>query len=289
MEAGLNSFCMPKVYIVGATGFLGGAFAAYLQEQGVPVVTDRVDVTDGGAVRAAFERERPDVVVNFAGVRAEPNIDWCETHKPETVAVNVGGALTVMLAALEVGAYPIQIASGCIYHGGPEHAFSEEDAPNFTGSFYSRMRIVMQDALRELPVLQARIRMPISRRSHPRNLINKLINYPKIISLPNSATLIEDLWPVLVKLFELRPTGILNLTNDGYTDNAAVLEAYRAVVKPDHQYAVISEAELYQTLTKAERSNCVLATDKLHSLGLALPALDAARWREIMTDYKQSL
>lgn len=273
-------------YILGAGGFLGSGLAAYLTSQGHVVLTERIDLTDVSMLRNAFHETTPDVVVNCAGVRAYPNIDWCEAHKEETVRTNVVGAVNAMLAALEAGAYPIQISSGCIYSGGPEQAFTEQDPPNFFGSFYSRMRIVMQDALKELPVLQARIRMPLSRTPHARNLINKIVSYPHVISVPNSATLVEDLWPALERLAASKPIGILNLTNEGYLENRDILDLYKKVVDPSHHYALIPLSELP---TKAGRSNCVLSVEKAKSLGIHLPEINAARLEEIMFDFKRAL
>jgi dTDP-4-dehydrorhamnose reductase len=280
-----------KFYVTGATGFLGTALVPYLRSRGHTVFTDRVDVTDLPALKKKFREHSPDVVINLAGVRAYPTIDWCEDHKEETTLVNVTGALNVAFAALEVGAYPIQISSGCIYSGTPETPFTEEDAPNFFGSYYSRMRVVLQEALKELPVLQVRIRMPLSRYSHPRNLINKIASYPQVISIPNSVTLVEDLLPALEKLSEIRPLGILNVTNEGYVTHRDILEAYKAVVDPNHCYELITLDQLEGKggITKAKRSNCVLSTKKAQSLGLSLPQIDAARLREIMLDFKYSL
>jgi len=275
-------------YILGASGFMGGKFVEYLKQNNFEVFSEKIDITDLPALKKKFQEIKPDVVINFAGVRAYPNIDWCETHKQETVAVNVAGAINVALAALEVSSFMIQIASGCIYSGTTETPFSEEDEPNFFGSFYSRMRVAMQIALKELPVLQLRIRMPISMHSHPRNLLNKIISYKKVISLPNSVTLIEDMFPALVKLAEIRPTGILNLVNDGYLDHKQMLKAYQEIVNPNHQYELISLNELYN-ITSAKRSNCILSNQKAKNLGIEMPTIDEKRLREIMEVYKKSL
>lgn len=280
-----------KFYILGANGFLGGRTAEYLKNQGHEVVTDRVEITDLHGMKKKFEETKPEVVLNFAGVRAYPTVDWCEDHKEETVAVNVGGAINFALASITAGAFPIMICSGCMYSGGPEKQFTEEDEPNFDGSFYSRMRIAMQLALKELPVLQLRIRMPVSMYPHPRNFIDKIASYQKVISIPNSVTLIEDMLPAIVKLSQLRPVGILNLTNDGYVEHKDVLAAYKEIVKPDHQYIPISLEELQGVggITKAKRSNCVLDNSKCKAMGIEMPALDENRLREIMKIYKIAL
>jgi dTDP-4-dehydrorhamnose reductase len=207
------------------------------------------------------------------------------------VQVNVGGAINVALACIKYNVYLIQISSGCIYGGGIDREFTEDDAPNFFGSFYSRMRIVMQDALKELPVLQIRIRMPISMKSHPRNFINKITSYTRVISVPNSVTLIEDLCPAIEKLASIRPTGILNLTNDGYIEHKNVLKIYKKIVNPDHLYIAITLEELEGSggIIKAKRSNCILSNKKARELGISMPALDDERLEKIMEEYKKTL
>jgi len=279
-----------KIYILGATGFLGSKFNEYLRNEGHETFTEKIDVTDFVSLKKQLNEKKPDVVINFAGVRAYPTVDWCEDNKEQTVAVNVGGAINFTLASLDAGAFPIMISSGCMYSGGPEKEFTEEDIPNFEGSFYSKMRIAMQKALEDLPVLQLRIRMPISKYSHPRNFIDKITSYEKVISIPNSVTLLEDLWPAIIKLVEKRPIGILNVTNDGYVEHSKILEVYNEIVDPEHSYTPISLEELQGVggITKAKRSNCVLCNKKLKSLGIEMPALDEERLREIMKVYKQS-
>lgn len=282
----------PSIYILGSSGFLGSKCIEYFYSRGFKVFANRVvDVTDLRQLKNVFEFLKPDVVINFAGVRAYPTIDWCEDHKEETIAVNVVGATNAMLAALEVEAYPIQISSGCVYSGGLEHFFTENDEPNFYGSFYSRMRIILQKTLVELPILYARIRMPISSYSHPRNFINKIASYQKVISIPNSLTLIEDLWPALEKLIQIRLTGVLNLTNEGYIEHRQVLGLYRKLVDSNHKYTRISLDELEGSggITKTKRSNCILSVEKAKSLGIVMPRLDDLRLEEIMMKFRASL
>lgn len=270
---------------------MGGLFIDYLKAKGHTVYSDKIAIEDLNALRTAFTEKKPDVVVNFAGVRAQPHIDWCEDHKEETTLVNVAGSINVMIAAMEVGAYPIQIASGCIYDSGVEKACTEEDTPNFTGSYYSRMRIAQQIAMQELPLLYARIRMPLCAFPHPRNFITKIAGYEKVINIPNSMTLLEDLFVALEDLStrEEKVYGILNLTNDGWVDHKTVLDAYKNIVKPDHTYIQISLEELQGPggITKAKRSNCILSSKKAESLGLSFPALTPERMNKVMEIYKK--
>jgi len=280
-----------KIYILGASGFLGSSCYKYFQSRGYRIIDTRVDVSDLSSLRTAFKSTRPDVVLNLTGPPANPTIDWCEDNKEETVKMIVCGPINFTLASIEAGAYPIQLTSGCVYNGGIEHQFTENDEPNFFGSFYSRMRIVGQKALGELPVFQARIRMPISEIAHPRNLINKIVSYKKVVSVANSVTLIEDLWPAMEKIISLKPVGILNMTNEGYITHKQILEAYKKTVDPTHVYEPITMEQLEGPggITKAKRSNCVLSVEKAKKLGILMPALNELRLTEIMKKYKESI
>jgi len=280
-----------KIYILGSTGYLGDLCSKYMQARGHEVFGARIELSDLSTLRTEFKKIKPDVVINCAGAKAHPTVDWCEDHKEETELVNVAGAINAMLAAIECGAYPIQICSGCVYSGGPNKVFTEDDEPNFYGSFYSRMRIVMQDALKELPVLQARIRMPVSTVPHPRNFINKMVQYSRVVSIPNSVTLLDDLCPALEILMKKKPIGIFNLTNDGYIEHSQVLEAYKKIIDPAHEYELISLSSLQgkNGIVKAKRSNCVLSNEKARLLGIKMPALDEARLEKIMRKFKKGL
>lgn len=286
---GLNK--KASIYILGASGFLGSQCVQYFHSRGYKIFANRIDVADLRQLKNSFKFFKLDVVINFAGVRAYPTIDWCEDHKEETVATNVIGAINVMLVAIEAGAYPIQISSGCVYSGGLEHFFTEDDEPNFDGSFYSRMRVVLQKALAELPVLYARIRMPISCRPHPRNFITKITSYRRIISIPNSVTLLEDLWSALERLIELKSLGVLNLTNEGYIEHRQILAPYKDIVDSNHTYERITLAELEGPggITKAKRSNCVLSMEKAKDLGISMPRLDDKRLEDILREYRKNL
>ena len=208
--------------------------------------------------------------------------DKIEDNKTETIQVNVAGAINVMTAAMESGAYPIQISSGCVYSGDENYLFTENDTPNFYGSFYSRMRIVLENSLKELPVLYLRIRMPISYMSHPRNTINKIISYKRVISVPNSLTLIEDMYPAIEHLIGIKYKGILNLTNEGYVAHGQILNAYKKYVNPDHNFELITPEELEKSVTKTGRSNCVLSMELAKSLGVNMPEINEKRLEEIV-------
>ena len=117
---------------------------------------------DGGA-RARCRGTRRDAVINCAGKTGRPNVDWCETHQPETYRANVVGALTLADACAAEGAYLLHLGSGCIFYGPSPHpgGWREDDFANPT-AFYSRTKYAADLVLSRLPnVGIARLRMPI--------------------------------------------------------------------------------------------------------------------------------
>ena len=96
-----------------------------------------------------LDRVKPTRVINTAGARGSPNVDWCEDHKDYTVRSNIIGAANLVDCCFVRGIHITHFASGCIYDQDEAHpldgtGFTEEDAPNFWGSFYSYSKMVSE-------------------------------------------------------------------------------------------------------------------------------------------------
>ncbi|MBI5412626.1 sugar nucleotide-binding protein [Candidatus Peregrinibacteria bacterium] len=295
-----------KILLFGGTGFLGSRFAAFFRKHGYTVETPRVEVRDFSSVKQAFEEYKPDIVFNATGKTGTPNVDWCETHQGDTYSVNVVGSINVATAAKKRGVYAVQLSSGCVYDGcgsndGPEgcsdcgsnggadggkRGFTEEDKPNYFGSVYSRSRICCEMALKEFSVLQLRLRIPILGESCPKNLIDKLLRYPKMINKVNSCTVIEDFLPATLKLMEQKLTGVYNMTNPEPLDHRAIMDIYKEVVDPQHQCSFMSHDE--EATLCQRRSNCVLSSAKREAAGAHMPKLSESL-RRVLKHYDRPL
>jgi len=276
---------MKKILLFGSTGFIGSHFKEALEEKGYEVHGPRIEVTDTSEVQKAFTDIRPDIVVNATGKTGKPNVDWCETHPVETLTINVGGSLNIAAVAHDMGVYMVQLSSGCVYNGDKGgKGYSETDEPNYFGSLYSRSRIYSEKLLKEFPnVLQLRIRIPIMGKPHHKNLIDKLLKYPKMINVPNSCTVIEDFIPAAIQLMKKGATGIFNMTNIGAMDHKSIMEMYREIVDPNFKINLMGKKEEADLCLR--RSNCVLNTDKREKLGVHMPPL-ADSLRRILKEYK---
>lgn len=267
--------------LVFGNGWIGNRLAAEFKAEIV-----RADITNRIAVQAALERRAPTVVINAAGKTGRPNIDGCEDNPSGTLLVNTAGPILLAEECLSRGIFMVHLGSGCVYEGFGE-PFTEDDPPNFFGSIYSRSKALSEAALKNLPVLQLRIRMPFDGTPHPRNLITKLVAYPKIISVANSLTYIDDLLVAADYLIRTRKTGIWNVVNPGAVTHEQILELYRSIVDPNHKFETMTLAELSK-VTKAGRSNCVLDAGKLKGAGVILRPVMAAL-NDAMNQYRKRI
>lgn len=256
--------------LVFGNGWVGNKFAERLPDAEVTAV----DITDRQAVRAELARRSPAVAINAAGKTGKPNIDWCEEHKLETLASNTTGPLVLARECLDRGVFFVHVGSGCVYDGdNGGKGYSEDDPPNYFGSFYSRTKIFSEQALRELPVLQLRLRMPIDSVPGPRNLITKLVGYRKVISIPNSVSVLDDFFAASLELIRRRRTGVYNMTNPGAIVHPQILTLYREIVDPAYSFEILGELG---GRVKTGRSNCLLSTAKLDAEGLRMRPVEEA-------------
>lgn len=241
-------------------------------------VAPSVDIADGAAVARALDEVKPDIVINAAGKTGVPNVDWCEDHKLETIHSNVTGPFVLLEECGKRGIYWVHLSSGCVYLGdNGGKGFSEDDPPNFGGSFYSRTKAWSEAVLREFPVLILRLRMPFDKAPHPRNLLNKLKEYTHILDAQNSITYLPDFLAAAERLIAKKRTGIYNMVNAGSISPYHIMELYREIVDPSHPFERLDLKDLPGRV-KAGRSTCVLTTKKLEGEGIAVrPIEDAVR------------
>jgi 3,5-epimerase/4-reductase len=260
----------------------------FLDHYGSDASISDVRIEDLSLVKAEIEAQAPDVVINCAGKTGRPNVDWCEDHHIETLASNVTAPLILAQACDETGVYMVHVGSGCVYEGYNDgEGFSEDDEPNFDGSFYSRTKAWSEATLKELPVLQLRLRMPLDGMPGPRNFVTKITKYEKVINIQNSISVMEDFLNAADALIKKRATGIYNMTNPGTIDHASILDIYKELVDPEFNYEVFSVEEM-EKITKAKRSNCGLSDKKLEAEGIHMrPAEEAVR--AALTEYAENM
>ena len=137
------------------------------------------------------------------------------TKQIETIRANVLGMLNLADICNTAGVHLTTYATGCIFHyddafpEGSGKGFKEDDKPNFTGSYYSYTKAMVESLLKEYPnVLVLRVRMPIvGDLTYPRNFVAKILRYEKIVNIPNSMTVLPELLPMSIEMAKRGLTG----------------------------------------------------------------------------------
>lgn len=252
----------PAFLVYGKNGWIGGMLGQLLEKGGYNYhfADERLEHAEKD-----IERYKPSHILNAAGITGRPNVDWCETHKREVIETNVAATLHMIGVAHRHGIHVTNFATGCIYTYDAQHpiggmGFTEEDVPNFKGSYYSRTKCMVEELIKEYDnVWHLRLRMPInSDLNNPRNFVYKIARYEKVVNIPNSMTVLDELLPLTIEGAIRGITGVYNFTNPGVISHKEVLDLY----KPGHPWEYFTEEEQSKILL-APRSNNYLDTKKL--------------------------
>lgn len=209
---------------------------------------------------------RPETIINCIGYTGR-NVDDCEKAQDLTLAANTFVPLILADAAVRTRTRFVHLSSGCIYKFDYKNdpPITEERVPDFFDLFYSRSKIYAEQALlplvKKYPFLIVRPRIPLDDRPHPKNLLNKLINYGKAIDVANSITYLPDFIKALKHLIKIKAAGIYNTVNSGALRYPELLDIYQRS-NPDFKYKLVSFKAL-----NLVRTNLILSTEKLRKSG----------------------
>ncbi len=279
------------IYLLGGSGYVGQAYQHLLASKGLAfksIARAELDYANPAALAAALRADGVRFLINAAGYTGKPNVDACELHKTECLFGN--GVLPGLITeACEAAGVPWgHVSSGCIYTGKlPDGTgFTETDAPNFTFrqnncSYYSGTKALGEDILAGRPdVFIWRLRIPFDHREGPRNYLTKLMRYQSLLEAENSISQLHEFVTATFACWEKRvPFGIYNVTNPGYVTTREVVDLIleSGVCKKDYQF-FSDEADFMAKAAKTPRSNCVMTSTKLASVGIPMtPVRDAIR------------
>lgn len=290
------------IYLLGGSGYVGHAYQALLSRKGIPFRNVRradLDYSNGAALRDALRRDKPEFLINAAGYTGKPNVDACELHKHECLFGNAVLPGIIADACADVGVPWGHVSSGCIFTGARADGsgFTETDSPNFTFrtnncSFYSGSKALGEEVLAGKPtVFVWRLRIPFNEIDSPRNYLTKLMRYATLLEATNSISQLDEFVAATFACWEKRvPFGTYNVTNPGAITTHEVVELIKAsgISRKDFVFFK-NEADFMRTAAKTPRSNCVMDSSKLASVGITLtPVRDAVRhalknWKTAVT------
>lgn len=272
-----------KTFLVfgGSSGWIGQKVVKDIENAGHCPVCAKSRLENREGIIAEIKEVQPDYIVNVAGLTGKPNVDWCETHKIETIRVNVMGTLNLADVAYLHGIHFTNFSTGCIYEYDEKHpmwsgiGFTEEEKPNFDGSYYSRTKIILENLLLDYPnVLNLRIKMPISTDMN-NGFVAKIVKFDRVVNIPNSLCVLETLLPKAVDMTLKEVKGNFNFVNPGALSHNQVLQLYKEHVDPSFTWKNFSLEE-HDQIMKARRANAELSADKLLALYPDIPNITDA-------------
>ena len=298
-----------SVLLLGASGYVGRAFAAELRRRGcdyVPLSRHNLDYTRFDILFDHVRSAKPSFVINAAGFTGHPNLDSCETARQETLYANSILPQTVARVCLMRNIPWGHVSSGSIYSGAkllengetlverdlnrPElrqllpdlpptiGGFTEKDEPNFSFlcppcSFYAGSKALGEQAIKGVGHCYIwRPGVVFGPEDHPRNLLSKLQRYPKIYDHAASVSQLDDFASACLDLWETKaPYGIYNLANPGPVAIRQIVKLLQETIQPDRNFEFwTSDEEFYQYGARAPRPSYMLDTSKAHGAGIRL-------------------
>jgi len=303
------------ILLLGASGYIGEAFAKELQRRKValtPLARGRVDYTRFDVLLDFLKASKPEFVINAAGYTGKPNVDACELAKADTLAGNTLLPQTIAHVCAAAGIPWGHVSSGCIFNGAkvtvngqtraekdmtkPElhalvekspqniHGFTETDTPNFSFrdvpcSFYSGTKALGEEAIAGIGQSYVwRLRIPFDEYDGKRNYLSKVQRYPKVYDNVNSISHRADFVQACLDLWQRRaPFGVYNVTNPGFVTTRQVIGMIEQILKPKHKFEFwASDAEFYKVAARTPRSNCVMDVSKLLAAGVKIRPVEEA-------------
>ena len=140
---------MKKIWITGAEGHIGTALLELLEGveyQLLPTDIHEVDITKIDEVTQFVYVNRPDVIINCAGLT---DVRACEEKPEEAYKINAIGARNLAVAARRIDAKLIQISTDDVFDGDDDAALCEFDDAHPT-TMYGKSKYAGEKLVREL-------------------------------------------------------------------------------------------------------------------------------------------
>jgi dTDP-4-dehydrorhamnose reductase len=232
------------ILLLGASGYIGRAFAGELRRRGhsfIPLTRRAFDYTRFDFLFDYVRTMKPVFLINaagYAGHEGGANPGSIQAERERMMAANAILPQMIARICLMTKTPWGHVSSGEIYSGAkveydrtlqvesdlaqPEirhlydsapgrfHGFSESDEPNFTfrnspSNFYSGTKALAEEAIRELgPIYIWRPRLPFNEKDEPCNFLNALQRQAAVYDHVDSFTHVDDFVKAALDLWEMR-------------------------------------------------------------------------------------
>ena len=267
-----------KLLIFGSKGWIGRQFCEYLDENNILYIESDSRADNEKDVEKEILEHLPSNIISLIGRTYGENfntIDYLEQPGKlvENIRDNLYAPIILSILCERYNIHYTYMGTGCIFEYNDEgKKNNEDDLPNFFGSSYSIVK-GYTDRLQHMyskNTLNLRIRMPIINYDHDRNFITKITNYDYVCSVPNSMTVLHDMYPIMLDMIKKNITGTFNMCNKGAITHNEILELYKTYVDNDFTWKNFTIEEQNKILL-SKRSNIELSTEKLYELYPNIP------------------
>lgn len=277
-----------KIWIVGANGQLGAAINELLDRRQVEVLNtdvDDIDITDIEPVIQFGDLNRPDVIINCAGLTS---VSECEAEPEKAYKVNAVGARNVSIAAKRVGAKLIHISTDDVFSGDKLEAYNEFDEENPI-SIYGKSKLAGERFVKDFAERYFIIRSTWIY-GKGENFIKDLIARSKnqdTISVADDAfgcpTSAIELAKFVLHLMESSEYGLYHATCEGQCSRYEFAKEISRLVGLNVQLQAVSTAE--DELMNRRPAHIVLDNLMLRLLG----GYKMPTWEQALADYMNTL
>lgn len=98
--------------------------------------------------------------------------------------------------------------------------------------------------------------------SNPRNLITKITQFNKVVDIPNSMTVLDEMLPISIEMAKRNCRGMWNFTNPGAVSHNEILKMYKQYIDPKFKWFNFNLEEQGKVIL-VPRSNNELDVTKL--------------------------
>lgn len=212
------------VLVVGSRGMLGTDLYAALERsrrhcKGLDL--PEIDITDSRSTSKIIQEIKPCVVINTA---AMTDVDGCESNREKAHEVNALGALNVARAARESEAYLIHISTDYVFDGAKDSPYKEEDPVNPLGIYGKTKaegeKLMLSLSYKNILIVRTQWLYGLNGKNFVESILRACSerNVLRVVDDQHGRpTFTEDLADALLRLIDLKPTGILNVANSGST------------------------------------------------------------------------
>jgi dTDP-4-dehydrorhamnose reductase len=295
------------ILLLGASGFIGRAFANELRRRGhsfIPLNRRAFDYSRFDFLFDYVRTMRPVFLINAAGYSGSADESATRAEREKMMAANaILPQMIARVCAMTKTPWG-HVSSGDIYSGAkvleqgtlrtetdlsrpdlrqlydrePDKflGYTELDEPYFSfrnspSNFYSGTKALAEEAIREIGQSYIwRPRLPFNEKDEPCNWLRRLQGQATIYDHINSISHLEDFIKAALDLWEIRaPLGIYNITNPGALTTREVVQALQEVLRPPDRFKFGKQEDDPARMSSATpQSNCILDVSKLLKAGV---------------------